>query len=597
MRRYTLALLLTLSAIAVSAQESKDTKDKPTDYQLQMHVMIPMRDGVHLNATIYRPVPTAPATENPPLPVIFNLSPSPAATAHPSGNYFAQRGYIYAYVDTRGRGDSEGVFHPLTQELEDGPDVVEWFAKQPWCNGKVAMFGGSYAGGDQWQTAASHPPHLVTIAPVASVRPGVDFPVQFGVGNPYMLIWATYTSGHTLYESIFADNTVWNNAAKRLFLAKAPFNQFPTYAGSTGTDFETWLQHPDVDSYWHKYGLTREQVAGVKIPTLVVTGDQDGDEPGTLSYYADHITTTDKATLDNYYVVIGPWNHEGTREPKADFDGEHYGPASLVDVLRLHREWYDFTMKSGAKPAFLQNHVAYYVSGTGAECWKYADSLAAVSKKSETLYLDATGGATSIYHSGSLATTQDGAAGATFISDPNDLSGAEDNDGQPGAGLHGDGLIFHTAPFTEATEIDGFPELRLWLSIDTPDTDLGYELYLLTPDGKHHFLDTTILRARYRNSLGQQEAIHQNQPELYVFKPYYWFATRAPKGSQLRLIVAAINTPQVEKNYNSMKPVAEQTGADARVAHITLLQTKDHPSTLTLPLGDTSASCKASADW
>jgi hypothetical protein len=58
-----------------------------------------------------------------------------------------------------------------------------------------------------------------------------------------------------------------------------------------------------------------------------------------------------------------------------------------------------------------------------------------------------------------------------------------------------------------------------------------------------------------------------------------------------------MNTPQSEKNYNSMKPVADQTGADARVAHITLLQTKDHPSTLTLPLGDTAATCKASADW
>ena len=77
----------------------------------------------------------------------------------------------------------------------------------------------------------------------------------------------------------------------------------------------------------------------------------------------------------------------------------------------------------------------------------------------------------------------------------------------------------------------------------------------------------------------------------------FWFANRAPKGSQLRLIVNALNTPYQEKNYNSIKPVAEQSGADARVAHITLLQTKDHPSTLTLPLGDPSAPCKASADW
>jgi uncharacterized protein len=71
----------------------------------------------------------------------------------------------------------------------------------------------------------------------------------------------------------------------------------------------------------------------------------------------------------------------------------------------------------------------------------------------------------------------------------------------------------------------------------------------------------------------------------------------AQKGSQLRLIVSTINSPEFEKNWNSMKPVAEQTGADAKVGHIKLLQTPEHPSTLTLPLGDPAAACKASADW
>ena len=593
----SLLFAIVLGSFTFAAKTQVPVEPPPTDYQLEMHVRIPMRDGVHLNATLYKPVPAAAGTANPPLPVIFMLSPYPAANSHPSGSYFARRGYIYAFVDTRGRGDSEGVFHPLTQELEDGPDVVEWIARQPWSNGKVAMFGGSYAGGDQWQTAAQHPQHLTTIAPVASVRPGVDFPSQMEIANPYMLQWATYTSGHTLYESVFSDSTLWNNAAKRLYLAKAAFKEFDKYAGSTDTDFKTWLEHPDLDSYWQKYGLSREQVAGVSIPALVVTGARDGDQLGTLSYYADHITATDKATLEKYYVVIGPWDHPGTREPKADFGGEHFGPASLVDMLRLHREWYDYTMKNGSKPAFLQNHVAYYVDGAGAECWKYADSLAGVSRKSKTLYLDASGGAASLFRSGALADAQAGASGATFVSDPNDLSGAEENEGQPGSDVKGDGLIFHTAPFAEPTEIDGKIDLRLWLSIDTPDTDLGYELFLITPDGKAHFLDYSILRARYRNSFEHPEAIHEGKPEEYRFHPYQWFATRAPKGSQLRLILGAMNSPQAEKNYNSMKPVAEQTGADARVAHITLLQSKEYPSTLTLPLGDVGAACKASAEW
>jgi putative CocE/NonD family hydrolase len=583
---------LSLGVLFLSFCLGACAEDKPTDYQLEMHVKIPLRDGVRLDATVFKPTPFPG-----PLPVIFMLSPYPDDPEHPSGSYFARRGYIYAYVDVRGRGDSEGVFNPLAQEADDGHDVVEWFAKQPWSNGKVAMFGGSYAGGDQWMTASRHPEHLVTIAPVASVRPGIDFPFERNIKYPYDLQWLTLTSGKVLYASVFGDGTLWENAAKRLYLAKAPFNQFDRYAGNTTTVFQEWLKHPEIDSYWKEMGLSREQVAGVSLPTLVITGALDGDQMGTLSFYDDHVTSTDPHTLENYFLVIGPWDHPGTREPKQDFDDQHYGPASLLDVLRLHREWYDYTMKSGAKPAFLQKRVAYYVAGPGAECWKYADSLAGISSKSKTYYLDAAGGAASVYHSGLLADAVAEAAGGSFVSDPNDLSAAEPSKSQPGNDLHGDGLVFHSAPFKEDTEIDGKVDLRLWLAIDAPDTDLSFELHLVISDGKTRYLTNSMMRARYRHSLERGEAVPANVPVEYRFTGDQWFAVRAPKGSQLRLIVSALNTPSLEKNWNSMKPVAEQSGADARVAHVKLLQGKEQSSTLTNPLGDPAASCKASADW
>jgi len=567
-------------------------EDKPSDYQLEMHVKIPLRDGVHLDATVYKPEPFPG-----PLPVIFMLSPYPDDPEHPTAAYFARHGYIYAYVDVRGRGDSEGVFHPLAQDAPDGYDVVEWFARQPWCNGKVAMFGGSYAGGNQWQVASMRPPHLDTIAPVASVRPGVDFPSSGNIMSTYEMQWLSLTSGKVLHAQVFGDSTLWSNAAKRLFLAKAPFNQFDRYAGNATTDFQLWVSHPEVDDFWKRIALSHEQVAGVNLPVLVITGAVDGDQPGTLSYYRDHIAATDKHALENYFVVIGPWDHPGTREPKQDFAGEHYGAASLVDVLRLHREWYDYTMKSGAKPAFLKKPVAFYVAGKGAECWKYADSLAAATTATQTYYLDATGGAASVYHSGSLLTKSDGASGGSFLSDPNDLSAAEPKDGQPGSDLHGDGLIFHSAPFAKETEIDGIPELHLWLSIDAPDTDFGYELFLIDATGKARFLTDGTMRARYRHSLEHGEPIHENQPEEYVIPAEFWFAMRAPEGSQLRLIVGALNSPGMEKNWNSIKPVAEQSGADARVAHIQLLQSPEHRSMLTIPLGDPTAACTESATW
>ena len=61
MRQLVLALVA-ISAIASSPAQiqqpatppaASSAQDKPSDYQLQMHVKIPMRDGINLNATLY----------------------------------------------------------------------------------------------------------------------------------------------------------------------------------------------------------------------------------------------------------------------------------------------------------------------------------------------------------------------------------------------------------------------------------------------------------------------------------------------------------------------------------------------------------------
>ena len=80
-----------------------------------------------------------------------------------------------------------------------------------------------------------------------------------------------------------------------------------------------------------------------------------------------------------HFLIIGPWDHAGTRTPTDEVAGVKFGPGAILDLNDLHRQWYDWTMKSGAKPEFLKNQVAYYLfapgnSGANGE-WKYADSL------------------------------------------------------------------------------------------------------------------------------------------------------------------------------------------------------------------------------
>src|SRR5438046_2427624 len=104
---------------------SEETSPKPPepakDVDLLGGVKIPLRDGVKLNATVYKP-----KEMKDPLPVIFTLTPYIADKYHDRAWYFAQHGYIFATVDARGRGSSEGRFEPFANEGRDGHDIVEW---------------------------------------------------------------------------------------------------------------------------------------------------------------------------------------------------------------------------------------------------------------------------------------------------------------------------------------------------------------------------------------------------------------------------------------------------------------------------------------
>ena len=124
-----------------------------------------MRDGVTLYADVYR------RSGDGRYPVLVSRTPYSTErfpTAYDAAVYFAQRGYVYVYQDVRGRHESDGVWEPFFATRGDGYDTIEWAAKQPWSNGKVAMQGGSYLGQNQWRAAQAAPPSLVTIFPMVA---------------------------------------------------------------------------------------------------------------------------------------------------------------------------------------------------------------------------------------------------------------------------------------------------------------------------------------------------------------------------------------------------------------------------------------------
>src|SRR5262249_39928347 len=190
-----LALLVTMIIFGTLQAQTPPPSPSPADYDLRWGVKIPMRDKVELNATLY--LPKTPDGSSEKTPVIFTLTPYISDSYHARGAYFASHGYAFALVDVRGRGNSGGEFEPFVNEARDGHDIVEWLAKQRFCDGKVAMWGGSYAGFDQWTTAKEFPTQLATIVPAAAAHPGLDYPFPQNVGLSYDVQWYTFTSGCT----------------------------------------------------------------------------------------------------------------------------------------------------------------------------------------------------------------------------------------------------------------------------------------------------------------------------------------------------------------------------------------------------------------
>jgi len=118
--------------------------------------------------------------------------------------------------------------------------------------------------------------------------------------------------------------------------------------------------------------------------------------------------------------------------------------------------------------------------------------------------------------------------------------------------LFGDGVVYHSQVFTEATEISGFVKLVAWISMDVPDTDFSVELYEIMPDGKSIQLTGGQLRARYRDSATNAKLAKPGEINRYEFSGFTFFSRRVAKGSRLRLVLASPNSIYLERTTTAV---------------------------------------------
>ncbi len=90
-RAFPLPFLMLFFCIGGWAQEGPKISAEGVD--MEWGVKIPMRDGVKLNATVYRPHGKKEA-----LPLIFTLTPYIGDSYTDRAMYFAKHAYVYALV-------------------------------------------------------------------------------------------------------------------------------------------------------------------------------------------------------------------------------------------------------------------------------------------------------------------------------------------------------------------------------------------------------------------------------------------------------------------------------------------------------------------
>jgi len=136
-----------------------------------------MRDGVKLAVDVVRPAVDGRAVEEP-LPCVWTHHRYHRAVVRDGKAYsmvdrnsdlrlLVKHGYVVVAVDVRGGGASYGRYIKVFSEEEtrDAYEITEWLAAQPWCDGNIGMYGGSYLGITQFMAASQAPPHLKAIFP------------------------------------------------------------------------------------------------------------------------------------------------------------------------------------------------------------------------------------------------------------------------------------------------------------------------------------------------------------------------------------------------------------------------------------------------
>lgn len=544
--------VLALSSLSLHAQiEGREYEEvgKPQDAQKVLKFFpensqvkfakVPMRDGVKLATNVFIPPGEGP------WPVIF----ARGYYGRYGTSYYARPckdgEFVFVIQDARGKGDSEGkgTYDPASfkDEVPDCYDSLEWISKQPWCNGKIAMTGGSGNGIGVYTAFLSGHPSLVAATAGNSSGSSLYWMYDNRVRR-WLYSWMTHRGLNT---SAFPRPTLTDNDA-----------------ASTMRELQSYKVNPDtvlnLGAGW--YDIVSESA---------------------LDYFS---AFSKKAKV---YVKVSPNRHMGAVQIN---DQKHpHKPAlekspSITDVL---------LGQDADEPSYLMYYLmgdVFDASAPGNE-WRVTHEWP-VEHTPMSLYLTQDGGLQS-----SKPSTQ---GRLQYVYDPADpapsIGGNGTYDAHAGAFDQSplkdrkDVLRFVSEPLREPLTITGKVWADIHFSTNVEDTLFVVKLVDIYPDGYEAIVRESAGMARYAEGLDGQTPLKEHQ--TYALRMDLWSTALAfNKGHRIGVYVTSSSAFKDKKGKlkeiyeihpNSFKQVETLEGAPK--AQQTIHMSANAPSRIILPV-------------
>jgi putative CocE/NonD family hydrolase len=548
---------------------------------------VAVRDGTRIAIDILRPTSKG-VLHTEPLPVVWEHRRYLRAVLDPSGRIYSQldredhpmrkllsHGYIFVVADVRGAGASFGTRVDPTPppESRDAYDITEWIAAQPWCSGRIGMYGISYGASAQFMAARARPPHLKAIFPEMSMFDLYDLCYPGGIYR------------HTLMQG-------WQQQVRALDLSQAQ------RAAPVDEDRDQRLLAEAIRQHQGNFDVSRAAQVPFRDAALPREGKVYVDNSPVS--YVNEVNQSGVAVyqragwFDMYPRDMLLW-HVNLRTPKKIAIGpwDHYQSHGLDRGTELLR-WFDYWLKGIDNGIMDEPPIYYYVMGAPADkALRWAKQWP-IPEARPVKYHFAAG------PSGSVKSVNDGLLSASagkpgadsYTVDYTTTSGPRARwTGGPTAytdmtSNDQKSLTYTTEPFVQPVEVVGHPVMHLCLQSPAEDIDVFAYLEEIDAQGRSHYITEGCLRASHRalskapfaamdlpyHSCSQKDAKKlTNEPVELVFD-LLPTAKHFPAGHRIRLAVTCADKDNCQTPQQNPAPTA------------TILRDAQHSSYIVLPV-------------